>query len=80
MTYRLVNENDAAAFLEFFRIIVSETDNLACSESEAEAMTEEDEKNFIRSMLILRRCSREWHNMGLLRYQDTGKGKAEAPR
>ena len=50
MTYRLVNENDAAAFLEFFRIIVSETDNLACSESEAEAMTKEDEKNFIRSM------------------------------
>ena len=50
IVYRLVNEDDAAAFLEFLRTITAETDNLACSADEAAAMTEEDERSFIRGM------------------------------
>ena len=49
MIYRFVRESDASAYLEFFRVIVSETDNLACSAKEAAAMTVEDERAFIRN-------------------------------
>ena len=49
MKYRLVRESDASAYLEFFRYVVSETDNLACSAEEAAAMTVEDEQVFIRN-------------------------------
>ena len=49
MRYRLVKENDASAYLEFFRSVASETDNLACSAKEAAAMTVEDEQAFIRN-------------------------------
>ena len=49
MEYRLVKEEDASAYLEFFRTVVSETDNLACSAKEAAAMTVEDEQAFIRN-------------------------------
>lgn len=49
MEYRLVREEDAFAYLEFFRTVVSETDNLACSAKEATAMTVEDEQAFIRN-------------------------------
>ncbi len=49
MEYRLVREEDAFAYLEFFRTVVSETDNLACSAKEAAAMTVEDEQAFIRN-------------------------------
>ena len=49
MIYRFVRESDASAYLEFFRVVVSETDNLACSAKEAAAMTVEDEQSFIRN-------------------------------
>ena len=49
MKYRLVRESDASAYLEFFRSVASETDNLACSVKEAAAMTVEDEQAFIRN-------------------------------
>ena len=47
--YRLVTEEDASAYLDFFRSIAGESDNLACSEKEAEAMSIEDERSFIRN-------------------------------
>ena len=49
MKYRLVRESDASAYLEFFRSVASETDNLACSAKEAVAMTVEDEQAFIKN-------------------------------
>ena len=49
MRYRLVRESDASAYLEFFRSVASETDNLACSAKEAAAMTVEDEQASIRN-------------------------------
>ncbi|MBO8436468.1 MAG: hypothetical protein IAA97_05775 [Spirochaetes bacterium] len=49
--YRFVGEGDAAAFLDFFRAVVSETDNLACSFEDAGSMTEEDELAFIKSSI-----------------------------
>ena len=48
--YGLVNEDDAASYLDFFKAVVSETDNLACTAKEANAMTEEDERVFIKNM------------------------------
>ena len=50
MTYRFVREEDAAMYLEFFKTIVGETDNLACSKAEAEEMTIEEEKSFLKNM------------------------------
>ena len=47
--YRLVREEDASAYLDFFRSVAGESDNLACSEKEAEAMSIEDERSFIRN-------------------------------
>ena len=50
MKYRLVKENDASAYLEFFQSVTSETDNLACSAREAESLTVEDERDFISNL------------------------------
>ena len=50
MKYRLVREEDASAYLDFFRSVVSETDNLACSTKEVELMTVEDERAFISNI------------------------------
>ena len=47
--YRLVREEDASAYLDFFRSIAGESDNLACSSEEADAMSIEDERSFIRN-------------------------------
>ena len=49
ISYRIVTEEDAEAYLEFFRKVVSETDNLACSPEDAEKMTVEDERDFIKA-------------------------------
>lgn len=47
--YRLVTEEDASAYRDFFRSIAGESDNLACSAEEADAMSIEDERSFIRN-------------------------------
>ena len=50
MTYRLVSEEDAAAYLDFFIAVAGETDNLASTRREAGRMSAEDERNYIRGM------------------------------
>ncbi len=50
LRYRLVKENDASAYLEFFQSAASETDNLACSTREAESLIVEDERDFISNL------------------------------
>ena len=49
MEYRVAEENDAEPFLNFFKAIVFETDNLAATPEEAGKMTVEDEKTFIKN-------------------------------
>ena len=50
MTYRLVSEEDAPVYLDFFIAVAGETDNLAATRSEASMMSIDDERTFLRNM------------------------------
>ena len=49
ISYRIITEEDAVAYLDFFRRVIAETDNLACSPEDAESLTVEDERSFIEA-------------------------------
>ncbi len=50
VVFRLVDENDAKEYLDFFKAVTSESDNLASNIAEVEKLSVDDERSFIKGM------------------------------
>lgn len=50
VVFRLADENDAKEYLDFFKAVTSESDNLASNIAEVEKLSVDDERSFIKGM------------------------------
>lgn len=67
VVFRLADENDAKEYLDFFKAVTSESNNLASNIAEVEKLSVDDERSFIKGMNLPRFL---WRPLRMIKLSD----------